>query len=80
MDADQRFAVFIDGWAAERNSVFITDSFDGRESPELIDGMAVDDVRGWLIPNGSAKDDRFFGCLCWRNENGHLELTWRQDV
>ena len=57
--------------------MFEIENFDGRESPDLIDGMAVDDVWGWLLPEGvTEKDDDHFGCVEWRLNNGKLELSW----
>lgn len=48
MNPDQKFFAFIQAWARKRNCRFEIENFDGRESPDLIDGMAVDDVWGWL--------------------------------
>ena len=77
MDADQRFAAFIDQWAAKQGCRFITQACDGRESPDLIDGMAVDDVWGWLLRPGEAEaTDDNFGCIEWSVENGRLKPEW----
>ena len=59
------------------NCTFEIEACDGRESPDLIDGMAVDDVWGWLLPDGvTEKDDDYFGCLEWSVNDGKLELSW----
>ena len=79
MTPDQKFFYFIKDWANKRNCTFEISSCDGNESPNLIDGMAVDDVWGWLIPNGEEKnDDKHFGCLEWRLNNGKLEMSWNK--
>lgn len=78
MDPDQKFLRFIEMWAAERESKFTPQACDGRESPELIAGMAVDDVWGWLLPEGETElKDEYFGCLEWNVQNGKLELRWK---
>lgn len=78
MDADQKFIAFIDEWAKQRGCTFEIENFDGRESPDLIDGMAVDDVWGWLLPEGvTEKDDEHFGCIEWSEQNGKLCLAWK---
>ena len=77
MTPDQKFFNFISEWASARNCTFIEQGCDGRESTDLIDGMAVDDVWGWLLPEGETeKSDEFFGCIVWKNDNGVLELNW----
>lgn len=77
MDADQKFISFIKDWARKRNCQFEIENFDGRESPALINGMAVDDVWGWLLQEGETKmTDDNFGCLKWNVENNELVLTW----
>lgn len=77
MNPDQKFFAFIQAWAKKRNCRFEIENFDGRESPELIDGMAVDDVWGWLLREGETEmTDDNFGCLKWSVENGELNLTW----
>ena len=50
MDPDQKFIAFVYKWAKQHKCTFVIDDFDGHESPDLIDGMAVDDVWGWLFP------------------------------
>ena len=76
MDADQKFNAFLKQWAENQGCDFEIESFDGRESPELIDGMAVDDVWGWLTPKGQERKDEDFGCVEWRVEEGQLILKW----
>ena len=77
MDADQKFFAFIMQWAKERKCTFIVHGCDGRESDHLIDGMAADDVWGWLLPEGIAEpSDEHFGCVEWKEADGHLELEW----
>ena len=80
LDADQKFFFFIQKWAEERKCTFEAESCDGRESPELIDGMAVDDVWGWLLPEGvSEREDEYYGCLEWEVQEGKLQLRWKAD-
>ena len=43
---------FLHDWAKSKGFTLIIDVCDGRESSDLIDGMAVDDVWCWLLPNG----------------------------
>lgn len=75
MNPDQKFFEFIKRWARDRGCTFEPQACDGRES--MIDGMAVDDVWGWLLPEGAAeKGDAHFGCLEWSVENGGLALRW----
>lgn len=75
MNPDQKFFEFIGQWARDRGCTFEPQACDGRES--MIDGMAIDDVWGWLLPEGvTEKDDTHFGCLEWSVENGHLALRW----
>lgn len=77
MDPDQKFNLFLDQWAAAQGCTFVIQGYDGRESIELIDGMAVDDVWGWLLPKGvTQRTDEHFGCVVWNLSNGRLELTW----
>ena len=77
MDPDQKFIAFIEEWAEKQGCDFIIEDFDGHESPELIDGMAVDGVWGWLVPKGvTEKSDEYFGCVEWSVQNGNLILTW----
>ena len=78
LDPDQRYFEFVTSWANERGFDFVPEGYDGRESPELIDGMAADDVWGWLLPQGSKElNDECFGYLKWSNENGKLCLEWK---
>lgn len=77
MDPDQKFFRFLMAWAKKQGRTFIPQACDGRESPDLIDGMAVDDVWGWLLPEGmTEEDDDYFGCVEWSEQNGELHLTW----
>lgn len=77
MNPDQKFFAFITGWAKDRNCIFIPQACDGRESPDLVEGMAVDDVWGWLLPEGvTKKDNEHFGCIEWSVKNGKLQLEW----
>lgn len=77
MNADQKFFAFIERWAKERKCTFVEQGCDGRESDHLIDGMAADDVWGWLLPEGVTEiSDAYFGCIVWKEENGHLVLEW----
>ena len=77
MDADQKFFLFVDEWAKSRGCKFVAQGCDGRECDHLIDGMAVDDVWGWMLPKGvkDTTDDKF-GCVVWHEVNGHLTLEW----
>lgn len=80
MNPDQKFFEFLKAWAEKQGCVFIPQACDGRESPTLIDGMAVDDVWGWLLPNGTTKrDDQHFGLVEWSDNAGSLHLTWKSD-
>lgn len=80
MDPDQKFFEFIKTWAKERGCNFVPQGCDGRESPELIDGMAADDVWGWLLPIGVTETaDEYFGLIEWHEENGKLKLEWKTD-
>lgn len=77
MDPDQKFIAFVYKWAKQHKCTFVIDDFDGHESPDLIDWMAVDDVWGWLLPEGvTEKDDDYFGCAEWSIDRGKLELSW----
>mgnify|MGYP006867959372 FL=1 len=77
MDADQKFFAFIEQWAKKQNCTFVEQGCDGRESDHLIDGMAADDVWGWLLPKGVTEtSDEHFGCIVWKEENNHLVLKW----
>ena len=77
VNPDQKFFDFINRWAAAQGCTFIEQGCDGRESPALIDGMAADDVWGWLLPEGiTQKSDEFFGCIVWNVVDGKLNLTW----
>ena len=59
MNPDQKFFEFIKQWARDRGCTFEPQACDGRES--MIDGMAIDDVWGWLLPEGvTEKDDAHF--------------------
>lgn len=79
MDPDQKFMKFVAEWASARHCTFEVETFDGNESPDLIDGMAVDDVWGWLLPVGTTeKTDEHYGCIEWKNNAGHLILEWKQ--
>lgn len=78
MDSDQKFLRFIENWAKTEEFQFVPQGCDGRESPELIDGMAVDDVWGWLLPEWETElNDEHFGCVEWSVENGELKLQWK---
>lgn len=80
MDADQKFFHFLSKWAKERNCTFVEQGCDGRESDHLIDGMAADDVWGWLLPEGVTEpSDEYFGCIVWDEKNGHLVLKWENE-
>lgn len=77
MDADQKFFAFINQWASSQGLTFVEQGCDGREAEHLIDGMAVDDVWGWMLPEGVTEvSDDFFGCIVWREKNGKLILNW----
>lgn len=77
MNPDQKFVTFLEQWAAARGCTFEVDNYDGRESPDLIDGMAVDDVWGWLLPEEvKERTDDTYGCVEWSLQNGRLMLTW----
>lgn len=77
-DPDQLFSDFLQQWAARQGCTFLVDAFDGRESNMLINGMAVDDVWGWLLPSGiSEPSEDFFGCVVWTYINENLILTWK---
>lgn len=77
MNPDQKFIDFLKRWAASQGCTFEIENFDGREAPDMIDGMAVDDVWGWMVPKGEVKSDVHFGCAEWKNENGKLILEWK---
>ena len=77
MNPDQKFIAFLEKWAETQGCTFEIDSFDGRESPDLIDGMAVDDVWGWRIPKGEKKTDNNYGCAVWKNTNDGLFIEWK---
>ncbi len=77
MSPDTKFILFVEEWAKKRGCTFEIETFDGREAPDLIDGMEVDDVWGWLLPDGTTeKTDDIFGCLEWSVKDGKLELHW----
>lgn len=77
MDPDQKFFAFLRKWAEDKNCQFIPQGCDGRESPDLIDGMAVDDVWGWLLPKDVTEtSDDYFGCVEWSVQDGKLVLVW----
>lgn len=77
MSPDQKFYQFIDRWAEAQGCRFIEQGCDGHESPDLIDGMEVDDVWGWLVPADTAQEtDQHFGCIEWSVLDGKLLLTW----
>ena len=78
MNPDTKFIDFVEKWAEERGCRFIIEDFDGRESDSLIDGMAVDDVWGWLLREGESETDDNFGCLEWKLVDGQLVLEWKQ--
>ena len=45
----------------------------------MIDGMAVADVWGWLLPEGTQeKTDENYGCVEWKEETGRLELKFKR--
>lgn len=80
MDADQKFFACIRQWAKKQNCTFVEQGCDGRESDHLIDGMAADDVWGWLLPENTTElSDEYFGCIVWNEESGHLVLKWEID-
>ncbi|MEG1515147.1 MAG: hypothetical protein RSD95_09710 [Clostridia bacterium] len=89
MDADQKFHEFLQRHAANMGCRFMADTFEGRESDEPIDGMAVDDVSGWLVPTkeltqfkqyqrAGNKDrlDGYYGYFVWHLEQSDLVLDW----
>ena len=79
MNPDQKFFNYIAKWAADHGCTFEIESYDGHESPDLIDGMAVDDVWGWLVPIGVSKnEDEHYGCLEWSVKGGKLSLSWNK--
>ena len=77
MNPDQKFIDFLEKWADEQDCIFEIETFDGRESEDLIDGMAVDDVWGWKIPKGENKSDNHYGCAEWNIANGKLVIAWK---
>lgn len=80
MNADQKFVQFLHKQAKNMGCSFIIDNFDGREPPDLIDGMEVDDVWGWLLPFGvTEKTNDHYGCFIWSLDDGALKITWRTD-
>lgn len=80
MNPDQKFFDFVQQWAKKRGWTFEIQACDGRESSDLIDGMAVDDVWGWMLPEGTAeKNNDNFGCLEWSVVNGKLMLQWNAE-
>lgn len=80
MDADQKFFNFVQEWAKNRKCTFVEQGCDGRESSRLIDGMAADDIWGWLLPDGvSEPTDEHFGCVVWAEKDGHLVLKWEKE-
>ena len=77
MDPDQRLFEFLMKWAEQMGCTFIVQACDGNEPDDLIDGMAVDDVWGWLVPmENPVKSDQYFGCAQWSLENGKLKIDW----
>lgn len=77
MNPDQKFHAFLMDWAQKQGRRLVIQTCDGRESPDLIDGMAVDDVWGWLLPEGATdKSEDDFGCVEWSVQDGHLNLRW----
>ena len=77
MNPDQKFVAFLEKWAKDQGCTFEIESFDGREAPDLIDGMAVDDVWGWKIPVGEKKSDDCYGCAEWKIEDGKLIIEFK---
>lgn len=77
MNPDQKFFEYIGEWARSQKCTFIEQGCDGRESYKLIDGMAADDVWGWLLPEGvKTPEDKYFGCIIWEEIEGRLHLKW----
>ena len=77
MDPDQKYISFVRRWAEKRGDRFEIDNFDWRE--KLIDGMAVADVWGGLLPEGTQeKTDENYGCVEWKEETGRLELKFEK--
>lgn len=77
MNPDRKFYEFVIEWAKKRNCTFIVQGCDGRESPKLIDGMAADDIWGWMLPDGVKEiSDDYFGCVEWSEMDGKLCLKW----
>lgn len=75
MDADQKFFAFVNGWASKRGCTFVVEGYDGRECDHLIDGMAADDVWGWMLPNGTTvPNDTFLGALFGVRTMGNSSL------
>lgn len=73
--ADIKFSIFLEEWAISQGMIFDIESFDGRE--DFIDGMAVDDVWGWLLKskNEPHTDDNF-GVVEWSVNDGVVKLEW----
>lgn len=79
MNSDQKFFHFVRDWAKDQKCTFVEQGCDGRESTHLIDDMAADDIWGWLLPEGvNEPSDDYFGCIVWKEKNGHLFLEWRK--
>lgn len=77
MSPDQKFFDFVSEWAKQRGCTFVEQGWYGRKSPDLIDGMAADDIWGWLLPEGIEEpSDSYFGCVEWSEQNGKLHLEW----
>lgn len=77
MNPDQKFIAFLKEWANAQGCTLEIESFDGRESHELIDGMAADDVWGWKVPFGEVRTDDHFGCAEWKKHSGKLTIKWK---
>jgi len=85
-----RFFELVQKSAAALGSVFFLNAGEGRDFEH--DGMAGEDLSGWLIPFGRAEEfqveweegkpsDRwleFFRFVFWNTENGALRVDFKQ--
>ena len=82
--ADIKFHDFLTEWIKKQNCRFVMESFLGREPKEFIDGMAVDDVSGYLIPLDLEEEPedygKYYGWIEWSMEDGKLVLTWNKET